>query len=308
VVRPRAVGAQLRRLIRIEFLLALAAALALAVVPAAQATNIITAAHNPGFEDGCGSTPVVPCQWDTTTSAAAVVQDPLHRSGSFSAKVTLTNVSANGILTTCIPGSLAAGYHTASYWYMTPDTDESANVGDLYMNYIGYSSNDCSGIGQGDPNGPITVPSVKDTNWHQVSGVLQNLSGKNSVKVELFFQCTPCSGAQSTTTGTVYYDDVSFEGATAVDLVSLTAARTTTGVRVRWHTGTETDTIGFHVYRERAGKLVRVDRRLIPAKGGVSGARYSVLDRRAPRAQVTYQLQAVGTDGSRTWYGRATVR
>jgi len=61
------------------------------------------------------------------------------------------------------------------------------------------------------------------------------------------------------------------------------------------------------VYWERSGKRVRVDRRTIAAKGSVAGARYSFLDRRAPKGKVRYRLQAVGTDGSRTWYGTVSV-
>ena len=290
------------RLFRSELLLALAGVFALALVPAAQGANIVTVAHNPGFEDTCGA---APCQWNTTTGAASIVQDALHNSGSFSAKVTLTNVDANGIISTCIAATLSAGAHLASYWYHTTDS----NVGQLYMNYIAYTSNDCTGSGQGDPNGALTVNSVKDSGWHQVNGLLHNSSTKNSLKVELFFQCTPCSGAQVTTTGTVYYDDVFVDDATtsAVQLASFRAARTTTGVRLRWRTGTEVDALGFHVYRERAGTRVRVDRRLIVAKGSVSGARYTFVDPRAPRGKLTYRLQAVDRDGTRTWYGPARV-
>jgi hypothetical protein len=305
VVRSHARRTRLMRTLRIEFLLALAAGLALAVVPAAQGANIITPAHNPGFEDSCVvNMTTVPCAWGTTTAAAAVVQDPLHHSGSFSGRVTLTNVDANGIVTTCIVGQLPAGYHTASYWYHTSDT----NVGDLYMNFLGYTSNDCTGAGQGDPVGALTVASIKDaSSWHQVSGVLHNSSTKNSVKVELFFQCTPCSGAPVTTTATVYYDDVSFEDVTAVAIVSFTAARTATGARLRWRTGTEADMLGFHVYRSRGAGWTRVDPKLIRARGSVAGARYSLVDRRAPSGKLTYRLQAIGTDGSRTWYGRAII-
>lgn len=97
------------------------------------------------------------------------------------------------------------------------------------------------------------------------------------------------------------------DSATAVTLASLTAARTRAGVVVRWRTGTEADVLGFHVYRVHAGKSVRVDRRLIPSRGSVSGARHSFLDRRAPRGKVSYRLQAVDTNGARTWYGPVSV-
>ena len=297
VVRP---SMRLKRTLRVELLLAVVAALALAVIPAAQAANIITPAHNPGFEDTCGA---APCEWATTTAAASVVQDALHHSGSFSAKVTLTNVDANGIISTCIAGALPAGFYAASYWYNTTD----ANVGELYMNFLAYTSSDCTGPGQGDPGGALTVSSVRDGMWHQVTGQLHNTSAKNSLKVELFFQCTPCSGAPETTTGTVYYDDVVIDAPTAVTLSSFTAKRAKSGVRLGWLTGTEVDTIGFHVYRSGGEGWTRVDRRLVPAKGSVAGARYSFLDRRVPHGKLAYRLQAVGTDGSRTWYGRASV-
>src|SRR5262249_16870907 len=229
----------------------------------------------------------------------------LHHSGSFSAKVTLTNVSLNGIVSMCIVASLPAGAHAVSYWYNTTDP----NVGQLFMNYIAYSSNDCTGAGGGDPSGALTASPTKDGNWHQINGLLKNTTAKNSLKVELFFECAPCSGAPSTTTGTVYYDDVFFDDATttAVRLSSFSAARTKPGVRLRWRTGTEASTVGFHVYRSDGARWTRIDRQLIAARGSVAGARYSFLDRRAPARKLAYRLQAVGTDGSRTWYGRAIV-
>jgi hypothetical protein len=39
----------------------------------------------------------------------------------------------------------------------------------------------------------------------------------------------------------------------------------------------------------------------------LAGARYSFLDRTAPHGKLTYRLQAVAADGSRIWYGRASV-
>jgi hypothetical protein len=95
--------------------------------------------------------------------------------------------------------------------------------------------------------------------------------------------------------------------AVAVTVAGISARTTKAGVLVRWRTGTEADTLGFHLYRERAGKRVRVDRRLIPAKGSVSGARYSFLDRRAPHGKLRYRLQAIGKDGSREWFGPVGV-
>jgi subtilisin-like proprotein convertase family protein len=94
--------------------------------------------------------------------------------------------------------------------------------------------------------------------------------------------------------------------ATAVS--SLTASRAHGGVMVRWRTGTEIGTLGFNVYRQVGDRRVRVNSRLIPAIGGVSGRSYSVVDRRAPRHRaVRYWLQDVSTSGARAWHGPVLV-
>ena len=87
---------------------------------------------------------------------------------------------------------------------------------------------------------------------------------------------------------------------------SIAAARTSKGVMVRWSTASESQMLGFHVYRQVNGKRVRVNRTLIAAKGRGG---YSFLDRKAPRGAkgLRYWLQVVNLDGSRTWYGPARV-
>jgi len=92
---------------------------------------------------------------------------------------------------------------------------------------------------------------------------------------------------------------------TAVRMAGLSAARVRGGLAVTWRTASEVDTLGFHVYRQVGVKRVRVNTRLISAKGRGS---YSFLDRKAPKAKaVRYWVQVVNLDGSRTWYGPARV-
>ena len=93
---------------------------------------------------------------------------------------------------------------------------------------------------------------------------------------------------------------------TAVQMRRVTAARSGKNVRLRWRTASEGGTIGFNVFRERAGTRVRVSHRLIRAKGAVTGGSYSWLDRRPGRTS-RYWLQSVGSDGSRSWYGPVRV-
>jgi hypothetical protein len=91
-------------------------------------------------------------------------------------------------------------------------------------------------------------------------------------------------------------------GPSAVRMQSLSAVRTARGVSVRWRTGSSLGTLGFNVYRQQQGRRVRLNSRLIVAGSAVAGQRYSFLDRR-PLRSARYWVQAVGSDGSRTWYG-----
>jgi hypothetical protein len=77
---------------------------------------------------------------------------------------------------------------------------------------------------------------------------------------------------------------------------------------IRWRTGSEVDTLGFNVYRQRGARRVRLNRHVIPAlsltRGGISGGRYSFLDRKAPRhARLRYWLQEVDASSHCTWHG-----
>jgi len=93
---------------------------------------------------------------------------------------------------------------------------------------------------------------------------------------------------------------------TAVQMRRVSAARSGKSVRLRWRTASEAGTIGFNVFRERAGARVRASQKLIRAGGAVTGGSYSWLDRRAGRTS-RYWLQSVGSDGSRSWYGPVRV-
>jgi len=94
----------------------------------------------------------------------------------------------------------------------------------------------------------------------------------------------------------------------AVTVASFTTTRTQKGVVVRWRTGTENNELGFNVHRQQGDRRVRVNRRLLPALGAVSGRSYSFVDRRAPRHRaVRYWLQDVSTSHARTWHGPVRV-
>jgi hypothetical protein len=122
------------------------------------------------------------------------------------------------------------------------------------------------------------------------------------------------SSASPPTTWTQRPDiDIAFKtyvvSPTVVALASAGASRTNRGVLVRWRTGTETDLLGFQVYRSRGHSWRRVTRSLVEAKGTVSGATYRFLDNTARRGVAyRYRIKAVNRDGTASWFGPVRVK
>lgn len=96
---------------------------------------------------------------------------------------------------------------------------------------------------------------------------------------------------------------------TAVVLQALAARRADTGVVLRWSTASELQTVGFNLYRQEGGRLVKLNAQLIAARGESGlGAAYAYVDRKAPRSgPARYRLQAVQLNGARVWLGRTSL-
>ena len=92
-------------------------------------------------------------------------------------------------------------------------------------------------------------------------------------------------------------------GPAVVRVASFQAVRARTGVTVGWRTAAEKRTAGFNLYRERAGRRVRLNRALI----GAGRRTYSWRDPAVPARGARYRLEAVDRGGARTWIARATV-
>ncbi|MFN2467533.1 MAG: hypothetical protein ABR521_05300 [Gaiellaceae bacterium] len=94
-------------------------------------------------------------------------------------------------------------------------------------------------------------------------------------------------------------------GPTAVELTSFRARSEQGRVAVTWRTASQAGVLGFNLWRSGT----KVNRALVPARGGLSGASYRFVDRRVqPGKAYTYRLQLVHRDGARSWHGAATVR
>lgn len=102
-------------------------------------------------------------------------------------------------------------------------------------------------------------------------------------------------------------------GPTAVTLTSFSAARTGAGVAVRWTTGVELDTQGFHLLRGTSpdqARAARITAAPVAARGGAAtGASYSWTDATAEVGPVYYYwLEELTASGPAQFYGPAIAR
>lgn len=99
-----------------------------------------------------------------------------------------------------------------------------------------------------------------------------------------------------------------FSPPTALRVTTFSATRTATRVVLRWRTATEIANLGFNVYRQEGVRRVRLNASLISAGAltGVTGHSYRWVDRPA-RTNTRYWLQALASDGARTWVASAVA-
>jgi len=84
---------------------------------------------------------------------------------------------------------------------------------------------------------------------------------------------------------------------TPVTFRSASAQKVGKGVHVRWQTASEARVLGYNVYVERNGKRVKLNAKLIRAKGPAGGS--YLFKATVPKGK--FWLQTVNTDGSRLW-------
>jgi hypothetical protein len=281
-------------------ILTLALALSLVLgVSSAQAVSL--AIPNSGFETPCSlpGVPSFPCNWGGT-SGSTIGWDNVTTPHNGNASLALKSVGTPGIdaISTCIPASPSTTYNLL-VWYRT-----TAAVASVSMYFNTYMGSGCP-LPPFAPPGAVTNSPNTTGNWTPLTGQATTGAMDQSVKVVLSFTCSGgCpAGAQ------VNFDDVAAQTeAIAVTVASFSARPAAKGVLLRWRTGTEADLLGFQVYRSRGHSWRRITPSLIAAKGFVSGASYSFLDRTARRGiHYRYRIKAVNRDGTSSWFGPVRV-
>jgi hypothetical protein len=99
-------------------------------------------------------------------------------------------------------------------------------------------------------------------------------------------------------------------GPTPAQVSSFDATSGKSGATLQWTTGSESQILGFNVWRYRGAKGVKVNRALIRAKrsGKPAGASYRYIDYvRGAKRGLSYRLQLVDLKGKRTWYAAFAI-
>jgi hypothetical protein len=275
-------------------LLAFAIAAGVALLAPSASKAAANLAPNPSFELNCAG---IPCNWlsgtwDTTNPnlGAASIQLSAFGAGFFSFGVSSDCVSVVG--TTY---SFAAYYRTGA---------QDITQASLSASY--WSSADCSTGPLSNTGGAFADPTTDDNIWRKITGSAAASVGAHSARLVLVFACSVACSANDTGN----FDDVDMEALpTAVTLRSIVALRRPDGILVSWRTASETDVLGFNVYRLTTSGEVRVNARTVAAgqNGTTHGASYRVLDRGARAgASYRYRLEEVRLDGSTSWLGVVT--
>jgi hypothetical protein len=99
-------------------------------------------------------------------------------------------------------------------------------------------------------------------------------------------------------------------GPTPAAVSSFDATSSRAGATLHWKTASETEILGFNVWRYRGAKGVKVNRTIVRAKrsGEPAGASYRYIDQvRGAKRGLTYRLQLVDLKGKRTWYAAFAI-
>jgi len=102
---------------------------------------------------------------------------------------------------------------------------------------------------------------------------------------------------------------------TLIELIDFQASAYRDGVVLTWQTGYEVDNLGFHIYREQAGRLQRLNSKIIAGAALLTGYRTPLVAGRSYRwwtpgtaPAAVYWLEDVDLNGKHTRYGPISPR
>ena len=275
--------------------LALAAVLVLAVVAAPLAYATIAA---PPTASHRVAAPIVSSP-TSRQAPAAVADNPIQ--------LVATNSTSGGSVCHTF-GGLADG----TIWVLDAVT-VLTTAGAMSAATVGPSVKTGPGTFVSDLNG-LAIPLDGDGDGSQRFSLLLRMGSLTSAAVGDAYNLNVCVYNASTGMNLTYTLIVTGQKAvgspTPVALADFTARSGKAGTTLRWTTASETEILGFNVWRYRGAKGVKVNRTLVRAKrsGEPAGAAYSFVDR-VPIAKrgLTYRLQLVDLKGKRIWYAAFAI-
>ncbi|HEU4322944.1 MAG TPA: SdrD B-like domain-containing protein, partial [Roseiflexaceae bacterium] len=244
---------------------------------------------------------------DAGESGVANVAMQLLDAGGAVVATTQTNAQGYYLFTNLLPGTYSVRIAPSNF-----------AVGGPLVDYISSTGN---GGGSGATNpGPYEPGSGGGVDDNDNGSGTANLaiSGITSAPTTLALGGTP-TGEPATPGLTDPAADINsdvtidfgvFLNPTAIGLVSFTAVRDGSDVKLSWTTSVEVDTAGFYLYRSAdrtRANAVRITPSLLAARGDGGGATYSWTDT-APLETGYYWLQEVEVEGATQDYGPVAVQ
>ncbi len=154
--------------------------------------------------------------------------------------------------------------------------------------YFGVVAFDSAGTGNGSPRPYVSVNSTPCLDWYNDGSGWAGVWESYLLSMVTFFRCT---------------------GEVPVELSSLQAVASPAEVRLTWRTESESENLGFNVYRASCGERIRINEWLIPGAGtSLSPHEYRFTDRDvSPGAVFRYWVSDVAFGGAETFHGPVVV-
>ncbi len=201
-----------------------------------------------------------------------------------------------------------------SWHYLVGHFNDADNNVNLYVDGVLNNSTPVGG-GCQSYNGYWRMGSYKTSGWPNASdgyytGNIDETRISSSIRsADWIITDYNSQGSPST-----FYSigDLQESPVTLIELISFTAVNYYGVVQLEWKTGYEVDNLGFRVYREDNGRMIRVTPSMIAGSSLLSrdnvaltsGRTYVWEDFVGTSAKVpVYWLEDVGTEGKSTWHG-----
>ena len=193
-------------------------------------------------------------------------------------------------------------FSTLTFWYLEFDleTDES-----FTLNFWNGSGWDEIAVFKGS-NNPVGVGDQNQSDWELKTFSLASTYWISDFKIQFVGEIGSAKSYDA-----VGIDDIQIDKTIPVELTSFVANAGKNIIELSWSTATETENLGFHVYRSRSepGTYMKISQQIIPGAGSTGEShRYSFTDEDIEQNETYYyKLADLDFNGNMNFHGPISV-